>query len=47
VTVAFIEANRDELGVEPNCKALQVAPSAYDAARRRQIAPSARALTTW
>ena len=42
--VAFIEANRAEFGVEPICKALQVAPSSYYAARRRQIAPSARAL---
>jgi putative transposase len=44
VIVAFIEANRAEFGVEPICKALQVAPSSYYAARRRQIAPSARAL---
>ena len=42
--VAFIEANRDELGVEPICRALQVAPSTYYAAKRRQVAPSARAV---
>ncbi len=42
--VAFIEANRDEFGVEPICAALQVAPSTYYAARRRQVAPSARAV---
>lgn len=42
--VAFIEANRAEFGVEPICAALQVAPSTYYAARRRQIAPSARAV---
>jgi putative transposase len=39
--VAFIEANRGELGVEPICEVLQVAPSTYYAARTR--APSARA----
>lgn len=39
---AFIEANRGELGVEPICDVLQVAPSTYYAARAR--APSARAL---
>ena len=40
--VEFIDANRDELGVEPICKALQVAPSTYYAAKRRP--PSARAV---
>ena len=39
--MAFIDANRDELGVEPICTALQVAPSTYYAAKSR--APSARA----
>ena len=38
--VAFIDANRDELGVEPICTALQVAPSTYYAAKHRR--PSAR-----
>ena len=42
--VEFIDANRDELGVEPICKALQVAPSTYYAAKRRELAPSARAV---
>jgi len=42
VTVAFIDANRDEFGVEPICGVLQVAPSTYYAARLR--APSVRAL---
>ena len=42
--VAFVDANRDELGVEPICKALQVAPSTYYAAKRRELAPSARAV---
>ncbi|MEZ5273076.1 MAG: IS3 family transposase [Ilumatobacteraceae bacterium] len=44
VIVEFIDANRDELGVEPICKALQVAPSTYYAAKRRELAPSARAV---
>ena len=42
--VAFVDENRDELGVEPICRALQVAPSTYYAAKRRQVAPSARAM---
>jgi putative transposase len=44
VTVSFIDANRDELGVEPICRALQVAPSTYYAARRREAEPWARAV---
>ena len=40
--VAFIDENRSELGVEPICDALQVAPSTYYAAKKR--APSARAM---
>jgi len=43
VIVGFIDEHRDELGVEPICRALQVAPSTYYAAKRRQVAPSARA----
>jgi putative transposase len=42
VIVGFVDANRDGLGVEPICRALQVAPSTYFAAKRRQ--PSARAV---
>jgi len=42
VIVTFIDASRDELGVEPICAALQVAPSTYYAAKRRT--PSARAV---
>jgi putative transposase len=42
VIVGFIDANRDELGVEPICGELQVAPSTYYAAKSR--AASARAL---
>jgi putative transposase len=40
--VAFIDANRDELGVEPICTTLQFAPSTYYAAKSRK--PSARAI---
>jgi putative transposase len=36
----FIEAHRERFGVEPICRELQVAPSTYYAARRRQ--PSTR-----
>ena len=42
--VGFIDEHRDELGVEPICRALRMAPSTYYAAKRRQIEPSARAL---
>jgi hypothetical protein len=44
VIVGFIDDHRDELGVEPICRALQVVPSTYYAAKRRQVAPSARAV---
>jgi hypothetical protein len=44
VTVGFIDDHRDELGVEPICRALQIAPSTYYAAKRRELAPSARAM---
>jgi putative transposase len=40
VIVEFIDVNRDELGVEPICRVLQVAPSTYYAAKSRP--PSAR-----
>jgi putative transposase len=42
VIVGFIDENRGELGVEPMCRDLQVAPSTYYAAKAR--APSARAI---
>ena len=42
--VAFIDDHRDALGVEPICLALQVAPSTYYAAKRRETVPSARAV---
>jgi putative transposase len=41
--VAFIDKNKAELGVEPICAALQVAPSTYYAAKHREQQPSARA----
>jgi putative transposase len=43
VIVDYVDAHRDEFGVEPICKVLQVAPSTYYAAKRRESAPSARA----
>ena len=42
--VSFIEQHRGAHGVEPICSALQVAPSTYYAAKKRQVAPSARAI---
>jgi putative transposase len=42
VIVEYIDAHRDEFGVEPICKALQVAPSTYYSAKSRRL--SARAL---
>jgi putative transposase len=44
VIVAFVDEHRDEFGVEPICTTLQVAPSTYYAGKRRQLAPSARAV---
>jgi putative transposase len=43
VIVDYIDEHRDEFGVEPICKVLQVAPSTYYAAKRRESVPSARA----
>ena len=42
--VGFIDEHRDELGVESICKVLQVAPSTYYAAKRREETPSKRAV---
>ncbi len=42
MSVAYIDAHKDEFGVEPICAALQIAPSTYYAANAR--VPSARAL---
>lgn len=44
VIVGFIDEQRDEFGVEPICRSLQVAPSTYYAAKRREREPSARAV---
>jgi putative transposase len=43
VIVDYIDSHRDVFGVEPICRVLQMAPSTYYAAKRRQVAPSARA----
>jgi putative transposase len=42
--VAYVDQYRDEFGVEPICRTLEMAPSTYYAAKRREVAPSARAL---
>jgi putative transposase len=42
--VSFIDDNRDEFGVEPVCRVLQVAPSTYYAAKHRDVEPSVRAV---
>jgi putative transposase len=42
VIVAFIDDNREEFGVEFICKHMQVAPSTYYAAKKRQTQPCAR-----
>jgi len=44
VSVAFIDENRDEFGVELICRVLQIAPSTYYAAKKRERSPSARAV---
>jgi putative transposase len=44
VNVGFIDGHRDEFGVEPICRVLQVAPSTYYAAKKREVVPSARAV---
>ncbi len=42
--VAFVDEHREEFGVEPICRVLQMAPSTYYAAKKRELAPSARAV---
>jgi putative transposase len=42
--IAYLDEHRDEFGVETICRVLQIAPSTYYVARRRQVAPSARAV---
>lgn len=44
MTVAFVDEHREQFGVEFICAQLQVAPSTYYAAKKRQVAPSARAV---
>jgi len=44
VIVAFVDEHRGEFGVEPICRVLQMAPSTYYAAKKRELAPSARAV---
>ncbi len=44
VLVGFIDEHRAEFGVEPICEQLQMAPSTYYAAKRREIEPSKRAV---
>jgi putative transposase len=39
-----VDANREEFGVEPICRALGIAPSTYYAVKARQTSPSARAV---
>jgi putative transposase len=41
---AVVDAHRDEFGVEPICRVLDLAPSSYYAVKARQRDPSARAL---
>jgi putative transposase len=42
---AFIDAHRDRFGVEPICRALQIAPSTYWARKRAEREPAARTLS--
>lgn len=42
--VAFIDQERDEFDVESICRVLPIASSTYYAAKRRELAPSARAV---
>jgi len=44
VLVGFIDEHRAEFGVEPICEQLQLAPSTYYAAKRREVEPSKRAV---
>ena len=42
--MAFIDEHRDRFGVEPICRALQIAPSTYWARKRAEREPSGRTL---
>lgn len=44
VLVDFIDAHCEGFGVEPICRSLQIAPSTYYAAKKRECEPSARAV---
>ena len=44
VLVGFIDEHRAEFGVEPVCEQLQVAPSTYYAAKKRETTPSKRSV---
>jgi hypothetical protein len=39
-----VDANREEFGVEPICRALGIAPSTYYTVKAREAAPSERAV---
>jgi putative transposase len=41
VTVRYIDAHRDEFGVEPICRTLEMAPSTYYSAKSRPLSPRA------
>ena len=43
--MAFIDEHRERFGVEPICRALQIAPSTYWAHNRRQREPARRTLS--
>src|SRR4029450_3735454 len=42
--VEFIDTHREQFGVEPICAVLDVSPSTYWAAKKRESSPSARAV---
>src|SRR5690606_17522116 len=44
VLVEFIDTHREQFGAEPICAVLECAPSTYWAAKKRELAPSARAV---
>jgi putative transposase len=43
--MVFVDEHRDRFGVEPICRALQIAPSTYWAHRQRQRRPACRTLS--
>jgi len=40
--VEFVDSHKDRFGVEPACAVLELSPSTYYAAKRREESPSAR-----